>query len=106
MPYYTIEVNGADFGEYHAGDKAAALDKYAKDAGYASYADVIEQFGDDADVRKIDTERLIRDAERITKRAAFQSVFPGSVAVVSGVECAEWSDVAALIGCDLREYLL
>lgn len=53
MNAYRITANGHDFGIYEAASAADALDSYARDAGYKSYADVAEQFGDEAIAEEI-----------------------------------------------------
>jgi len=56
MSTFTIDANGSDMGCYVADTAAQALDAYARDAGYTDYADVVKQFGDDAEAIEIDTD--------------------------------------------------
>jgi hypothetical protein len=48
MKQFRITANAVEMGVYHADTAEQALDAYAMDAGYASYAEVIDQCGDDA----------------------------------------------------------
>jgi hypothetical protein len=64
MSTFTIDANGSDMGCYVADTAAQALDAYARDAGYTDYADVVKQFGDDAEAIEIDTDAGISGHER------------------------------------------
>jgi hypothetical protein len=48
MKQFRITANAVEMGVYSAKTAQEALDAYAMDAGYASYAEVAAQFGDDA----------------------------------------------------------
>jgi hypothetical protein len=43
---FTITANGTVFGDYEGRDESEALEAYAKDAGYADYADLVAQHGE------------------------------------------------------------
>ena len=41
--FYTVSANGIEFGQYEAANEEEALDACARDAGYASEADMVSQ---------------------------------------------------------------
>jgi hypothetical protein len=53
---FKIIANGHNFGTYQGVDAAAALDAYARDAGYAGYEEAAEVSGDDAKAVEVATE--------------------------------------------------
>ena len=46
MADYVITANGSEMGIYQAFTEGEALEAYAKDAGYESYAALVEQHGE------------------------------------------------------------
>ena len=106
MAYFQISANDTDMGEYRADSAEQALEAYAKDAGYASYADAAEQFGDDAEAFEIDTEALCAAVETATGHSVFQDSYGNGVALVDGKSYATHKDLAQSIGRDISEFIL
>ena len=104
MATFAIEANGTDMGEYTASDAAAALDAYARDAGYADYADATAQFGDDAIATEIDTDALCQAVEKATGHAVFQDSYGGGVALVNNTSFPTYQALAESIGVDCCEF--
>lgn len=50
MTKYIVSANGTEFGIYEANSEQEARDMCAKDAGYMSEADMVEQLGQDSDL--------------------------------------------------------
>jgi len=46
---FTVTANGESMGTYSGADQAAALDAYARDAGYTDYSSLVEAHPDGAD---------------------------------------------------------
>ena len=105
MAYFQISVNSADMGEYHAESAAQALDAYARDAGYDSYAEVVAQFGDDAQAFEIDVDALCAAVEEVTGVTVFQDSYGNGVALVGGKSYATHKELAESIGRDISEFL-
>lgn len=49
---YKIEAGSIEMGTYKGADEQDALEAYAKDAGYKSYADLVEQHGEVDSIEK------------------------------------------------------
>lgn len=98
MATFQIDANGTDMGEFHGETAQDALDSYAREAGYTDYADVVEQFGDDATATQIDTEALTSAVEEATGHAVFQDSYGNGVALVNGVSYATHQELAQSIG--------
>lgn len=47
MKQYQVSANGIDFGFFEADSAAHALDLYAQMEGYASYSDIVAEWGDE-----------------------------------------------------------
>ena len=91
-------------GEYVAEDQAAALNAYAKDAGYASYADVCAEFGDDATATEINTDALCQAVEKETGHAVFQDAYGNGVALVNGTSYATHQELANSINKNVWDF--
>ena len=105
MAYFQISANDTDMGEYRGDSAEQALDRYAKEAGYASYEEVVKQFGDDAVAREIDADGLCKAVEAATGLSVFLDSYGNGVALVDGKSYATHAALAASIGRDLREFL-
>lgn len=103
MATFSIEANGTDMGEYVGDSAAAALDAYAIDAGYKSYADAAEQFGDDATATQIDVDALCNAAGDVLG-AVFQDSYGDGVALVAGVSYATYKDLAEAAGLSVGNF--
>ena len=104
MATYAISAKDTDMGEYIADSAAAALDAYARDAGYTDYADVVAQFGDDATVVEIDTDALCLAVEKEFGHAVFQDSYGGGIALVDGVSFATYAELADSIGKTVADF--
>lgn len=98
MSTFTIDANGSDMGCYVADTAAQALDAYARDAGYTDYADVVKQFGDDAEAIEIDTDALCEAVSKETGYAVFQDSYGNGVALIDNASYDNWQQVAESIG--------
>ena len=100
MSIYHIDANGTNAGEYEAESPADALDLYAADAGYASWAAVVEEFGEDEGVTatEINTAALTAAVSEKLGVPVFQDSYGNGVALVNGESIATYFDLAALIG--------
>ena len=105
MAYFQISANGTDMGEYRAESAAQALDAYARDAGYDSYAEVVAQFGDDAEAFEIDVDALCAAAEEATGATVSQDSYGNGVALMGGKSYATHKELAESIGRDVSEFL-
>lgn len=104
MGTFYVEANGVAMGTYSAADEGEALNSYARDAGYKSYEEVANIFGDDAVVVEIDTDALCEAVEKKTGHAVFQDAYGGGVAIVNNVRYATWGDLALLINQNLLDF--
>lgn len=104
MAYFQISANDTDMGEYHADSAEQALNAYARDAGYKDYADVVEQFGDDATAHQIDSDALCDAVTQATGHDVFQDSYGNGVALVNGKSYATHQELAASIGRDIAEF--
>lgn len=98
MATFNISANDTNFGEYNGATAAEALDAYARDAGYADYADVVKQFGDDAIATEIDTDALCTAAGNFFKSAVFQDSYGSGVALIDGMSFDNYTQLAEAIG--------
>lgn len=104
MPAFYIEANGCSLGEYSAADSDAALDACAREAGYRDYAEVAAQFGRDARVCEIDTQKLIADIEAATGLVVMQDAY--GVALVGNTAFTTYGELAESIDVDLADYFI
>lgn len=98
MSTYTIEANGTPMGEYTGDTATDALNTYARDAGYADYAAVVAEVGDDAIATEIDVDGLVAAVAAATGQAVFQDSYGSGVAVVAGKSFATYQELAESIG--------
>jgi hypothetical protein len=98
MAFFQISANDVDMGEYRADNAAAALDAYAKEAGYPDYKQLAAEVGDDATAVQIDTDALCQAVERMTGRTVVQDSYGRGVALVNDVSYATHQELAQSIG--------
>ena len=98
MPVFNVSANDCDMGEFSASDAESALDSYAKEAGYPSYAALIKEYGDDATATEIDTDALCAAVEKQTGHAVFQDSYGNGVALVNGISYENYQQLARAIG--------
>ncbi|KDB50537.1 hypothetical protein X805_38710 [Sphaerotilus natans subsp. natans DSM 6575] len=104
MTTFIVFANGTNMGEYRAETQVGALDQYARDAGYTDYDDIVAQFSDDATAHRIDTPRLIRDAEEATGNLAQQDAYGDGVVLIGNKSFATYADLAEHIGRDISDF--
>ena len=104
MSTFFIEANGP-MGEYVADSASEALDLYAQEAGYPSYADVAELFGDDATASRIDTVALALDVENALGTRVFQDSYGSGVALVHNASVATYDELAKLVDKRVWDYV-
>lgn len=107
MATFSISANDTDMGEYTAASAAEALDKYARDAGYKDYADVVAQVGDDATAHEINVDALCNAVTEKTGFPVFQDSYGNGlgVASVNDKSYATYADLAASIGRPLFDFV-
>ena len=98
MPTFSIDSNSTDMGCYSGDTEAEALDKYAQDAGYADYADTVEQFGAGETVIEIDTDAICQAINDETGYLVFQDPYGNGIALVNNVSYGSWQELAQLVG--------
>ena len=98
MAIFSIDANGTDAGEYHGETAAEALDVYAREAGYADYAEVIKEFGDDAVAIEINIEALCIAVSNDKNMIVFQDSYGSGIALVDGISYLTYQELAQSIG--------
>ena len=64
MKKFNIYANNFDMGVFEAEDVDAALEAYAQEAGYQSFADMNEQLGSDAEYDVVEVEASASDKKQ------------------------------------------
>jgi hypothetical protein len=105
MSTFFVEANGTPMGEYVADSASEALDLYARGAGYPSYADVAELFGDDATASRVDTVALALDVENALNTRVFQDHYGDGVALVFNASVATFDDLAKFVDKRVWDYV-
>ena len=106
MTVFYIEM-GEVSGEYRGADRAEALDAFARDAGYETWANACEQglASDDATtVVQIDVDALTQAVSTVTGKAVFQDAYGNGVALIDGESIATYADLAAHAGRKVWEF--
>ena len=108
MAIFSISANDTDMGTYSGATAQEALDKYATDAGYANYAEVVEEFGDDATATEIDTAALCAAVAEKTGSGVFEDAYSDGVALAHDGEAwisyKTWQDLAQSIGKNVWDF--
>lgn len=105
---FEIAANGNLMGEYKGADKSAAIDAYARDAGYDDFADLLNQIEgssiDELDVFEIDTEKLVSAVESAAGESVFQDSYGEGIALVKGVSYKNHRDLADAFNLDIDDF--
>lgn len=100
---YRIEA-GDLVGEYKAEDRADALEVYARDSGFESYAALVDEFGEVDAVWQVDVDKLVRAVADALGTAVFQDSYGRGVAMVNGESVMEYADLARMGGFDISDF--
>lgn len=105
---FEIAANGNLMGEYKGADKAAAIDAYARDAGYDDFADLLTKIEgssiDELDVFEIDTDKLVSAVESAAGESVFQDSYGSGVAMVKNVSYNNYHDLAEAFDLDIDNF--
>ena len=108
MTTYEITANDVLMGEYKGATEGAALDSYARDAGYEDFADLLANVPgstrEEMDVREIDMDKLCNAVAEAAGEAVFQDSYGNSVALVAGQSYATHREMAEAFGLDLSDF--
>ena len=108
MKTYEITANDVLMGEYKGATEGAALDSYARDAGYEDFADILANVPgstrEEMDVREIDMDKLINAVSEAAGEAVFQDSYGNGVALVAGQSYATHREMAEAFGLDLSDF--
>lgn len=85
---FEIVANGNLFGEYEGENADAAIDAYAREAGYEDFADLLRRVPgstrEELEVFEIDTEKLVNAVEEVAGESVFQDNYGRGIALVKG----------------------
>ena len=108
MTTYEITANDVLMGEYKGATEGAALDSYARDAGYEDFADLLANVPgstrEEMDVREIDMDKLSNAVSEAAGEAVFQDSYGNGVALVAGQSYATHREMAEAFGLDLSDF--
>ena len=108
MTTYEITANDVLMGEYKGISAEAALDAYARDAGYDDFAALLENVPGstrkEVDVCEIDMDKLCDAVADAAGQAVFQDSYGGGVALVAGQSYATHREMAEAFGLDLSDF--
>ena len=105
---FEIAANGTLMGEYNGDDPDAAIDSFARDAGYKDFADVIASIEgsskDELFVFEIDTDKLVSAVETAAGESVFQDSYGSGVALVKGASYATYRELAEAFELDIDQF--
>lgn len=108
MTTYEITSNDVLMGEYKGATEGAALDSYARDAGYEDFADLMANVPgstrEEMDVREIDMDKLCDAVAEAAGEAVLQDSYGNGVASVKGESYATHREMAEAFGLDLSDF--
>ena len=108
MTTYEITANDVLMGEYKGINAEAALDAYARDAGYDDFAGLLEAVPgstrDEVEVFEIDMDKLCDAVADAAGQAVFQDSYGNGVALVAGQSYATHREMAEAFGLDLSDF--
>jgi hypothetical protein len=95
-------------GEYRGEDEEAALDAYARDAGYADFADLLENVPgsnrEEVEAFEIDTDKLVAAVESAAGEAVFEDSYGDGIALVKGESYTTHRELADAFGLDIDDF--
>lgn len=105
---FEITANETLMGEYEGADENAAIDAYARDAGYADFADLLENVPgstrEEVEAFEIDTENLVAQVESAAGEAVFQDSCGSGIALVKGESYATYRELANAFNLDIDSF--
>lgn len=108
MKTFEITANDVLMGEYKGVNAEAALDAYARDAGYEDFATLLENIPgstrEEVDVCEIDMDKLCDAVAHAAGQAVFQDSYGNGVALVAGQSYATHREMAEAFGLSLGDY--
>ena len=108
MTTYEITANDVVMGEYTGISAEAALDAYARDAGYENFDGLLENVPgsarEEVDVREIDLDKLCDAVSDAAGEPVFQDSYGNGVASVKGESYTTHREMAEAFGLDLSDF--
>lgn len=105
---FEITANGTLMGEYKGADENAAIDAYARDAGYDDFSDLLGRVDgssrDELGVFQIDTDKLLAAVESAAGVSVFQDSYGDGVAVVNQTSYPTYRDLSAAFDIDIDAF--
>ncbi len=105
---FEIEVNYTLVGEYAGADENAAIDAYARNAGYDDFADLLANEPDstreEVEAFEIDTDKLVAAVESAAGEAVFEDSYGNGIALVKGNSYATYRELADAFGLDINNF--
>lgn len=106
MKTFEIFANSTPMGEVRGDNETAALDGYAREAGYSDFSDLLDNVPnstrDEIDVFEIDKARLF-DA---VPMAVFQDAYGAGVAFSDGKSFASFRELAEYFELDIADFYM
>ena len=105
---FAIAANGNFMGEYTGDDENAAVDAYARDAGYADFSDLLGRVEgssrSELDIFEIDTDRLVAAVEAAAGESVFQDSYGNGIALVRGESYSTYLELADAFGLNIEQF--
>lgn len=105
---FEIAANGNLMGEYKGHDENAAIDAYARDAGYDDFSDLLGRVEgssrSELDVFEIDTDRLVSAVEAAAGESVFQDSYGNGIALVKGESYSTYHELADAFALDIDQF--
>ena len=106
---FEISANGTLMGDYKGDSSDAAIDAYARDAGYDDFADLLAcvdgSSKDELDVFEIDTDKLVSAIEAAAGESVFQDSYGSGIALIKGASYATYRGLAEAYKLDFEKFL-
>ena len=105
---FEIAANGNLIGEYKGADENAAIDAYARDAGYDDFADLLANVPgstrEEVEAFEIDADKLVSAVEEAAGETVFQDSYGNGIALVKGESYATYRELAEAFGLDIDTF--